>query len=199
METKTVKQNLTADPVLDYFKGLPQWDNFDHIGKLARYVKTPGHPYHPDPPYFNEEFRKCLMRCAGTAVSDKINPVVFILASMEEGIGKSTFVQFLNPMGLDCYTTREVIDRKDLTITLSETFIWNLDDRLQSHNHGKITSIIRNKIILSSEPNTGSEIQPPMRTSFFGTEVQDRLPLSCLAEYEIDDIKVSRSEERRVG
>ena len=113
------------DPFRDYFEDLPKWDGVDHITALANHVEIDG----DGQSFFNEQFRKALIRNVGCGLGKSINRYVMVLSGEKQNTGKSTFIRNLCPLSLrQYYTEDELRGNKDDSFKLSETFIYNLEE-----------------------------------------------------------------------
>lgn len=112
------------NPFVDYFENLPRWDGkTDHILHLAGFLKT------NDPERLNNHFKKWLVRTVRTAIDDSyFNKQAFILVSLKQNSGKSTFCRFLCPQLLKDYIIENIGTDKDSLIAITENFLINLDE-----------------------------------------------------------------------
>ncbi len=112
----------------EYFQSLPQWDgNTDHIKKLASFLQT------DDCQRLETHFKKWLVRTVKTAIDDQyFNKQAFVLVSMKQNSGKSTFCRFLCPTALKDYIAESIATDKDSLIAITENFLINLDELSQA-------------------------------------------------------------------
>ncbi len=112
------------NPFVDYFENLPKWDGkTDHILHLAGFLKT------NDCERLNNHFKKWLVRTVRTAIDDSyFNKQAFVLVSIKQNSGKSTFCRFLCPLFLKDYIIENIGTDKDSLIAITENFLINLDE-----------------------------------------------------------------------
>jgi len=112
----------------EYFQRLPQWDgNTDHIKKLTSFLQT------DDRQRLENHFKKWLVRTVKTAIDDQyFNKQAFVLVSMKQNSGKSTFCRFLCPPDLKDYIAESIATDKDSLIAITENFLINLDELSQA-------------------------------------------------------------------
>jgi len=112
----------------EYFQRLPQWDGHtDHIKKLASFLQT------DERQRLENHFKKWLVRTVKTAIDDQyFNKQAFVLVSMKQNSGKSTFCRFLCPPVLKDYIAESIATDKDSLIAITENFLINLDELSQA-------------------------------------------------------------------
>ena len=112
------------NPFVEYFENLPQWDEkTDHILNLAGFLKT------NDSERLNKHFKKWLVRTVRTAIDDSyFNKQAFVLVSIQQNSGKSTFCRFLCPLFLKDYIIENIGTDKDSLVAITENFLINLDE-----------------------------------------------------------------------
>lgn len=111
------------NPFEQYFKNLPKWDGENHIRKLAAYVKT------TDDDYFVKYFEKWLTRSVICALrKGYINKQCLVLYNIKQNSGKTSFLRFLTPPGLDKYYTEDIGVDKDGLIALCKNLLINIDE-----------------------------------------------------------------------
>ncbi len=154
------------NPFFDYFENLPAWDRkTDYINELAKYVKV------EDQPFFEAQFKKCLVRCIGCSMYGKENRIVFVLVGEKQSTGKSTFIRFLNPFGHKYYTEAPMHNNKDSAFSLAENFIYNLEElaSLSNIDVNRLKSIISTTTIKERKAYARDAIEQPRRANFFGS------------------------------
>lgn len=154
------------NPFEHYFHNLPEWDGEDHIASLANHITV------EDQEYFNKMFEKALVRNIACALRPKYyNRIVFTLVSENQEIGKSYFVQWLNPFGSDYYTDEPLKDKKDSRFALCENFIYNLEelDNLSRIDIGKLKATISTRGVKDRLPYAASVSYFPRCCSFWGS------------------------------
>ncbi|HNQ67815.1 MAG TPA: BT4734/BF3469 family protein [Bacteroidales bacterium] len=112
----------------EYFDNLPEWDGTtDYILHLSSYLIT------QDRERLDRHFKKWLVRAVKTAIDDHyFNKQAFVLVSMKQNSGKSTFCRFLCPAELKDYITESISTDKDSLIAITENFLINLDELSQA-------------------------------------------------------------------
>ena len=153
------------NPFLHYFESLPAWDEIDHIAELANCVKA------DDQPFFNELFKKALVRSIACSCYNIVNRIVMVLVSEKQELGKSSFIRFLNPFGEKYYTESSLRDNKDSDFKLVENFIYNLEElsSLSSMDVNKLKATISVAIIKERRPYAKNEVEAPRRCNFWGS------------------------------
>jgi hypothetical protein len=154
------------DPFLDYFNSLPPWDGVDYVFELSKYVTC------VDQEWFAFMLLKHLVRAVKCAIEPEYyNRMVFTLVSEEQEIGKSYFIRFLNPFGLQYYSEEFLRDDKDSQFRLSENFIYNLEelDTLNKMDIGKLKAMISKQGVNERIPYESQKINLPRRCTFFGS------------------------------
>lgn len=120
-----IKSELISkhNPILNYFKSLPQWDGTAYIQQLCSYVPT----YEDEA--FLYHFRKWLVRAVRCALEpDYFNKQAFILSHKGQSSGKSTCCRFLCSPSLSEYMAEDISNDKDARIQLCRNFLLNLDE-----------------------------------------------------------------------
>lgn len=111
------------DPFMEYFNNLPEWDGIDHFTEIAKYIDV------EDKPFFITMLEKQFVRAIKCALEPEFyNRFVFVFRSHAQEIGKSRFVNFLNPFPDRYYTSEALKDDKDSILALTENFIYNLEE-----------------------------------------------------------------------
>ncbi len=112
----------------EYFESLPEWDGInDYILKLSSYLIT------YDRERLDRHFKKWLVRAVKNAIDEHyFNKQAFVLVSMKQNSGKSTFCRFLCPPELKDYIAESIATDKDSLIAITENFLINLDELSQA-------------------------------------------------------------------
>lgn len=111
------------NPIEDYFKGLPKYDNSDHIAKFASYVPM------IDFKSFEYHLRKWLVRAVRCALEPNyVNKQCLVLVHPGQNSGKSSWCRAMCPEPLRNYFTEELGYGKDANIQLTRNFLISLDD-----------------------------------------------------------------------
>jgi predicted P-loop ATPase len=156
------------DPFKDYFAALPTYNKQtdpDYIGALAKYVQV------EDQDFFEAQFKKALVRCIGCSLYAVENRIVFVLVGEKQSTGKSTFLRFLNPFGNKYYTEAPLHHNKDSSFSLSENFIYNLEElaSLSNVDVNRLKSIISTAVIKERKAYARDAVEQPRRANFFGS------------------------------
>lgn len=112
------------DPILDYFKSTT-YDGRDYITELASHIKT------SDNGFWEKQFKKSLVRSIACGLGKKENRIVMVLFGKKQETGKTTFIRYLSPWGVDKYFTESPIiggNQKDTEIRFSENFMYNIEE-----------------------------------------------------------------------
>ncbi len=154
------------DPFANYFNSLPEWDGVDYINELCQYVKC------DDSDWLALMLTKHMVRAIKCAIEPEYyNRIVFTLVSEEQEIGKSYFIRFLNPFGLNYYSEEFLRDDKDSQFRLSENFEYNLEelDTLSKMDVGKLKAMISKQGVNERVPYESQKISLPRRCTFWGS------------------------------
>lgn len=156
------------DPIQAYFQHLPAWDASqpDIIAQLAGYVTA------NDQAWFLKQYKKMLVRAVACAIGAiPFNKQCFVLVG-EQNDGKSSFIRFHVPKGLEKYYTEHIeFDNKDGKFALCENFIINLDDLadLPRQDINKCKAFFTTDTLKARRPFGGRPIRDKRRASFFGS------------------------------
>ena len=155
------------NPFESYFNALPKWDGVNYFELLADYVTT------DDRQFFVTMMEKQFVRAIKCALEDSFyNRVVLVFENRAQETGKSRFVRYLNPFG-DNYYTEEALDSgKDTQITLTETFLYNLDDLDDFEKVGglgKLKTTLAKYSVNVRLPYGEQKVKMYRRCSFFGS------------------------------
>lgn len=151
---------------IDYFEELEPWDGeTDYIAEFAKYVQV------EDQPFFEAQFKKCLVRCIGCSLYGFENRIVFVLVGEKQSTGKSTFLRYLNPFGAKYYTEAPIHNNKDSTIALAENFIYNIEELATASNMdvNRLKSFISTAVIKERKPHATNVYEQPRRANMFGS------------------------------
>ena len=157
------------NPFLDYFEKLEPWDGkIDWIEELAEHVLT------DNPDFFKVMFKKALVRCIACALDNKENRIVFVLVQEKQRTGKTWFIRYINPWGMEEYYTESPLakDRgKDIEFRFAENFTYNLEELAKLHHQELETlkAIISKASIKERKAYSRDETKYPRRCSFWGT------------------------------
>lgn len=168
MSTDMVAQ---YNPIKDYFeKSLEIYDgNTDYIEKLAGYIVVNGYEHE----YFATMLKKMLVRTVKNALEEQyINRYVFVLASRKQNFGKSWFIRWLSPWGMNAYYAENPLeDSKDGRIRMSEVLIYNLEElsTINKHDVNHLKAIVSQGSVRERRPYERSAETFPRRCSFFGS------------------------------
>lgn len=124
------------NPIKEYFNKRVVWDEVtDHISALAAHVHT------TDQLFWEEQFKKCLVRMIACSVDQIENRIVMVLVQPDQEKGKSRFIRFLCPPDLkEYYKEDPVTATKDSEISLTENFMWNMEE-LEALDRKEINSL----------------------------------------------------------
>ncbi|MCL1942564.1 MAG: hypothetical protein FWF54_03320 [Candidatus Azobacteroides sp.] len=124
-------QVIPFNPIEDYFnarKGTYRGES--QIDKLTGYLKAKDYGDKPDG-YYQERLKytlkKWLVAAVACATGKKENDVMFVVVNNEEGIGKSTLLEFFIPQELRGYYTKSVKDMNYADMFTSNLLI-NFDE-----------------------------------------------------------------------
>lgn len=159
------------NPIKDYFERRKKWDGVDHIKKLASHVHT------TDQVFWEDQFKKCLVRMIACSVELVENRIVMVLVQPAQSMGKSNFIRFLCPPELrEYYKEDPVTANKDSEISLTENFIWNMEE-LESLDRREITSIksfISRNVSKQRRAYARQEETRPRIVNFWGSTNKDQ-------------------------
>jgi predicted P-loop ATPase len=167
-----LKSDFVTDynPFVDYFTNLTEWDGHDYIKQLASYIKVTNQDF------FCSMFEKALVRNIACALQPEYyNRIVFTLISEKQEIGKSYFIQFLNPFGAKYYTDETLKDNKDSRFALTENFIYNLEelDQLTKMDISNLKATISTRGVKDRVPYGSHKVYYARCCSFWGSTNRD--------------------------
>lgn len=156
------------NPFETYFASLPSWKEGkdpDYIDELAKHVKT------TTPEFWRIQFKKALVRQIACALDSYVNRIVVVLVSEKQATGKSTFLRYLNPFGLEYYTESPLQNSKDTEFAFAENFIYNLEElsSLSNTDVNRLKSIISKSSIKERKPYAQDAEAHPRRCTFWGS------------------------------
>ena len=162
-----LKSDFVKDynPIKNYFESLPKWDGkIDHIKILASHMTA------EDQEFFNEMFKKALVRSIACTLDNIVNRIVMVFVSKQE-LGKSWFIRKLNPFGNKYYSELPLREDKDTMFRFAETFIYNLEElaSLNSKEINHLKAIISMATIDERKPYAIDSIVQPRRCNFWGS------------------------------
>lgn len=155
----------TYNPFRDYFESLPVWDGKDHIDMLASHVKT------TQDDFWRQQFKKAMVRMIHCALDSYVNRIVVVLVSELQEPGKSFFIRFLNPFGIEYYTESPIGPGKDTEFAFAENFIYNLEElsSLTNTDVNRLKAIISKSSIKERKPYQTDAEAHPRRCTFWGS------------------------------
>lgn len=107
-------QTKPFNPIKEYFENLVgKYSGLSHIDILCSHLQARDYGDKPEGYYNNRlvyTFRKWLVAVVACAMGVKENDAMFVIVNNEEGIGKSTLLEFLLPDILKGYFTKSVKD-----------------------------------------------------------------------------------------
>lgn len=166
------------NPFESYFESIHAWDGIDYFNKFAQYLTIRG-----DKAFFIRMLEKQFVRTIKCALEPEYyNRFAFIFQSREQEIGKSRLINFLNPFGTDYFTDEQIKDDKDSLISLTENFIYNLEeiDDMKKLGVGKLKAILAKKTVKQRLPYQRQKSKLFRCCSFFGS--------TNLTEFLTDDV-----------
>jgi len=107
-------QTKPYNPIKEYFESLEgKYSGESHIEMLCSYLKARDYG-DKEEGYYQKRliytFRKWIVACVACAMGIKENDAMFVVVNNEEGIGKSTLLEFLVPQMLRGYYTKSQKD-----------------------------------------------------------------------------------------
>lgn len=152
MPIQAIQNFLTSNfienynPIILFFEMLPDWDGRDHIQDLINIA----HPVFEQKHSWEIYFRKWLAACVASAYEVSLNQTCLVLVG-QQGIGKTTFIDYLVPKELKQYYFTGSLDprQKDSKIIVCEYFLINLDEleTTTKDEIGLIKSLMTTEII----------------------------------------------------
>ncbi len=156
------------NPFLTYFDGLKTWDrSTDYIALLAGTVHT------RDQTFWELCLRKWITAMVASLLDDRVVNHTVIVFTGPQGIGKTTWLQHLVPVGLGKYQFSGTINpsNKDTLIQLSECIVINLDEleTLSRTEQGSLKELITMSELRFRRPYGYYTDNLPRRASFVGS------------------------------
>jgi predicted P-loop ATPase len=156
---------LSFDPIKDYFKELPAWDQkTDYIKQLCDFIKINDHTR------FDNHFKKALVRCIACTLDGYINKHAFILIGGQSS-GKTYLTRWLCPDPLKDYIAENINTDKDSLIALSENFFIIMDElaSLAKKEINSLKSIFTKDKVKVRRPFDRRVTTTVRRANFFGS------------------------------
>lgn len=129
-------QVTVFNPIIDWANSLDnKWKGDSHIDKFCSFIKVREFPDQNEGYYqerFRKIFRKWLAASIACVMGEQPNDAVLGFIHSDEGIGKSTLIEFLVPMELRNYYQKSDKDPRyfDLTKAFTQNFMINFDDNV---------------------------------------------------------------------
>jgi len=159
------------NPIKEYFYRRKGWDGIDHIKALASHIHT------TDQTFWEEQFRKCLVRMIACSVDLIENRIVMVLVQPEQERGKSRVIRFLCPPELrEYYKEDPVTANKDSEISLTENFMWNMEEleALDRKEINSLKSFISRNVSKQRRAYARQEETRPRIVNFWGSTNKDQ-------------------------
>lgn len=124
------------NPIIDWADSLAnKWKGESHIDKFCSYIHVREFPDQEEGFYqerFKRLFRKWLVASLACVKGEQPNDAALGFIHAEEGIGKSSLIEFLVPKALKNYYQKSDKDPRyfDLTKAFTQNFIVNFDDNV---------------------------------------------------------------------
>jgi predicted P-loop ATPase len=124
------------NPIVDYVKSLDgAWKGESQIEKFCNYISVREFPGN-DKDFYHERFKRLFKKWGAAAIAqvlgDHCNDVVLCFVHADEGIGKSSLIQFLLPKQLSAYYQKSDKDPRyfDIPKAFTSNLIINFDDNV---------------------------------------------------------------------
>ena len=119
-------QTIPYNPITEYYEALKgNYSGTSHIDLLCSHLKARDYGDREEADYYQKRlaytFRKWLVAVVANALGLKANDAIFVIVNSDEGIGKSTLLEYLVPDVLKSYYTKAVKD-----MSFPEFFTTNL-------------------------------------------------------------------------
>ena len=166
------------NPFKEYFSNIHRWDGIDYFAKFASYLDIKG-----DVGFFTKMLEKQFVRTIKCALEPEYyNRFAFILQSRKQEIGKSRIINLMSPFGTRYFTDEQIKDDKDSLISLTENFIYSLEeiDDMKKVGIGKLKAILAKKTVTQRLPFQKQKSKMFRCCSFFGS--------TNLTEFLTDDV-----------
>lgn len=164
------------NPIHEYFKSVAKENSpgTDFIAKLASYFTLED----CDMEYFTEMLRKMLVRTVKCAMeTNYVNRYIWVMASEKQSTGKSWFLRWLSPWGMDKYYAETPMEEhKDSRIRMCEVLIYNLEElqTLTKLDVNRLKAIISQGSIKERRPYARNSETMPRICSFYGSTNRTR-------------------------
>jgi len=159
------------DPIKEYFRGLPDWDDEDHISKLCSTIKT------KNDQLFYKYFRKWIIGVVANALKDdSFKNHLCLVITGEQGKFKTSWLENLCPAALRThylYTGKIQPQNKDVLTLLAEYLFINIDDQLRQLNEideTKLKNLITMNYVKYRKPYEKNMTEYPRLASFMASE-----------------------------
>lgn len=156
------------NPIVDFFNGLPQWDQVDRVTEFIGYLYL-GDDNPLDKRMQTAIFHKWLLGIIGKAINREQNFV--LIMDGPQNIGKSTVPKWLNPIGLHVEGGFDP-NSKDHAFRMCTSLTWELPE-LQSvtrkRDREDLKRGITQEMVKERQPYGRHDIEKPIIVSFFGT------------------------------
>jgi predicted P-loop ATPase len=159
------------NPIKEYFQRRKNWDGIDHITNLASHIHT------TDQKFWEEQFKKCLVRMIACSVDLIENRIVMVLVQPDQNKGKSNLIRFLCPPELkEYYKEDPVATNKDSEISLTENFMWNMEEleALDRKEINSLKSFISRNVSKQRRAYARQEETRPRIVNFWGSTNKDQ-------------------------
>lgn len=158
------------DPIADYFNSLP-YAGDGHIDKLSSYIVC------EDQEFWQAQFKKAIVRCIPCGLGRQENRIVVVLQGNKQETGKSTFIRFLSPWGVEKYYSESptLEHGKDSEFKFAENFLYNLEElaALNSQDIEKLKATISKRNIKERRAYAVFETEMARRCNFWASTNQD--------------------------
>lgn len=190
------------NPIVDFVNSLDgSWKGESQIDKFCKHISVREFPG-KETGYYHERFKRYFKKWGAAVIAqvlgDHCNDVVLGFIHADEGIGKSTMIQFLVPDQLDSYYQKSDKDPRyfDIAKAFTSNFIINFDDNvgLTKQNAEPLKAALSsnefklNKYFEDRVPRMASCMMTSNRTSEMGGFLLPELGTRRWAVIELDQI-----------
>jgi predicted P-loop ATPase len=168
-------QTRSYNPIKEYFDGLKgKYTGESHIVKLCGYLKARDYGDQPEGFYQNRlvyTLRKWIVATVACAMGIKENDAMFVVVNSEEGIGKSTLLEFLMPGCLKPFYSKSSKEM-NMAQMFASNLILNFDEMV---GLTKSTAELFKNILSSSQISIAGRFSAPRQryASACGTTNRD--------------------------
>jgi hypothetical protein len=166
------KYTPSYNPFNEWIASLPEHNQRDNIGELARTVDIVG-----DPSVFEMYLTKWMVAHMAQLAGGKPNHTAIVFKGAQ-GVGKTTWLNRLCPPELVEYRFEGDInpENKDHEFMATSKFLINLDEleNMQRQGIGHLKSLFTKEYVTQRRPYGRSDQQYPRRASFVGSVNKDR-------------------------